>query len=141
MRRCKDCAAEGITTHRDALYSGPRCWTHHQARRKAASARQHGRHIETTYGLTESGYAALYRAQGGVCAICRRATGSVKRLAVDHDHRSGEVRGLLCGPCNRDVIGRLGLLGLLNAVGYLLDPPARRAPSAVRPSDDSEPAR
>lgn len=54
-----------------------------------------------TYGLSEGDYEALYAAQDGRCAICRRATGRVKRLAVDHDHKTGKVRGLLCGTCNK----------------------------------------
>ncbi len=54
-----------------------------------------------TYGLELGDYDRLYQGQGGVCAICRRATGKTKRLAVDHDHDTGLVRGLLCGPCNK----------------------------------------
>lgn len=64
--------------------------------------------------------------QGGVCAICKkperhRSNGpKVKRLAVDHDHTTGEVRGLLCNNCNR----ALGLFGddvtaLQAAIDYL----------------------
>jgi hypothetical protein len=75
---------------------------------KARKQRAHERHVETTYGLTPEQYAALYAAQGGRCAICRRATGASKNLAVDHDHKccSGPrsrgccIRALVCGPCN-----------------------------------------
>jgi hypothetical protein len=52
-------------------------------------------------------YLALYEKQGGVCAICLRPetvrdnrSGNVRHLAVDHDHETGEVRGLLCFRCN-----------------------------------------
>jgi hypothetical protein len=48
----------------------------------------------------------MLQEQGGVCAICKQPpTGKWKgkystRLAVDHDHATGAVRGLLCGRCN-----------------------------------------
>jgi hypothetical protein len=49
------------------------------------------------YGLTSSLFEAMLRAQGGACAIAHPPQGE---LVVDHDHRGGEVRGLLCGSCN-----------------------------------------
>jgi hypothetical protein len=59
------------------------------------------------YGLDEAGYQQLVRDQHGLCRICHRPeitidlrTGDVKRLAVDHDHATGMVRGLLCSRCN-----------------------------------------
>lgn len=59
------------------------------------------------HGLTPERYAALLREQGGGCAICQRALskGQRTRLAVDHDHQTGRVRGILCSSCN----GGLGL--------------------------------
>lgn len=60
----------------------------------------------------------------GRCAICNRpATTFRKRLAVDHDHKTKEIRGLLCLHCNRYVVGRhrkgLGADLLLKAYQYL----------------------
>lgn len=52
------------------------------------------------YGLKEGEYAERLRAQGGVCALCGRKPGRT-RLAVDHDHATGAVRGLLHPRCNR----------------------------------------
>lgn len=121
-RRCKDCA-DGL--NRDARFPGPRCFTHHKAKLKAHAARQHQRHIQNTYGLAPGQYDALLAAQGGRCAICRRATGKTRRLAVDHDHQTGEVRGLLCSPCNRELIGRHPPDALQRAIDYLTNPPAR----------------
>lgn len=51
------------------------------------------------FGLTPDAYAALLAKQGGVCKICRRPRGK-RRLAIDHNHATGAIRGLLCGPCN-----------------------------------------
>lgn len=79
------------------------------------------------YGMTPAEYAVLHVRQGGLCAICgnpetatQPRTGVLRSLAVDHDHTSGEIRGLLCSTCNAG----LGLLGddlerLEAAVAYL----------------------
>ena len=60
------------------------------------------------YGIGVDAYEALFERQNGVCAICgqpERAvnglTGKPRRLAVDHCHTQGHVRGLLCLSCNR----------------------------------------
>lgn len=65
------------------------------------------------FGITLSDYEAMLAAQMGGCAIC----GATKnnrgmRLSVDHCHATGQVRGLLCGPCN-------------NALGLAKDNPER----------------
>ena len=57
------------------------------------------------YGLSEHAYWDLFEAQGGVCAICHQPEtcvirGTTALLSVDHDHRTGAVRGLLCQHCN-----------------------------------------
>lgn len=52
------------------------------------------------FGLTEADYERMLEDQGERCAICRRPPSSKRRLAVDHDHKTHEVRGLLCGRCN-----------------------------------------
>ena len=62
--------------------------------------------FKAVYGITFAEYEALLTVQGGLCAICggmETATyrGKLKLLQVDHDHRTGKVRGLLCGRCNR----------------------------------------
>jgi hypothetical protein len=61
------------------------------------------------YGLTPDDYDRLLTAQGERCAICQAYDPGPDRhtFVVDHDHDTGRVRGLLCGPCNMG----LGLLG------------------------------
>lgn len=89
------------------------------------------KHVERTYGLSAIGYRALYRAQGGRCYVCRRAAGKAKRLGVDHDHLTGEIRGLVCtgsvsaNTCNR-LIARYNRAQLLRAAEMLSDPPPAR---------------
>lgn len=51
------------------------------------------------FGLTEACYDRMMEDQGGVCAVCKSPP-TRKRLAIDHCHTTGKVRGLLCGPCN-----------------------------------------
>lgn len=50
-------------------------------------------------GLTEEEYDKLLAKQGGVCAGCLKPPTN-RRLCVDHDHKTGEIRGLLCFQCN-----------------------------------------
>lgn len=131
--RCKDCRAEGRQgPELRANYPGPRCHNHNRLFVKAQKAARHEKYVEKTYGLSEGQYAALYASQGGRCAICAIATGATKRLAVDHDHVSGYVRGLLCGPCNQQ-IGIWTPHILSNAIAYLAHPPAFHAIGRVKP--------
>jgi Recombination endonuclease VII len=130
---CKDCAAEGVATRRVAPYPGPRCWTHHRQRTKSRSAANHERRVQAVYGLAQGDYQRLYVMQGARCAGCRRSTGTARRLAVDHNHATGEVRGLLCKPCNR-MVGwfRDDPETFLRLADYLTSPPARRLLGANR---------
>lgn len=125
VRVKKPCIGCGSLT-RPTPYAGPRCATCHKAFRQANSTRAHDLMVQKTYGLLPGEYLKLYLGQGGYCAICQRATGRTKRLAVDHNHSSGEVRGLCCSVCNR-ILGvfRDDPAILQRAVDYLLNPPAR----------------
>jgi len=51
-------------------------------------------------GVSEPQYSALLERQGSRCAICGKHCATGRRLAVDHDHHTGRVRGLLCFRCN-----------------------------------------
>lgn len=77
--------------------------------------------IRRVYGITQAEYDAMLEKQNGKCAICNN-TDEVegRKLAIDHCHTTGRVRGLLCGKCNRG----LGLFKdnpdlLLKAISYL----------------------
>jgi len=63
--------------------------------------------LSRKYGAPEGTYDALLEAQGGGCALCGRKP-RTKSLALDHDHRTGRLRGLLCSGlqgCNK-LLGR-----------------------------------
>lgn len=72
---------------------------------KRASARFHLKRACKSMGITVEQYYLTLERQGGVCKICgqpqRDKTRS--RLALDHDHVTGEFRGLLCNPCNAGI--------------------------------------
>ena len=67
-------------------------------------------HLRNKFGLTPDEYSGFLAAQGGVCALCSSLPTPGISLHVDHDHGTGEIRGLLCVRCN-------------NAIGLLREDP------------------
>lgn len=144
---CIDCMAMDTppAKPRPAPYGGPksaRCTTHWREKRKREKAASHARRLVSVYTLTAEDYQRLREFQGGKCAICQRATGERKRLAVDHDHTccSGKescgncVRGLLCGPCNSLLAHvRDSTAMLVRAIWYLRRPPYKRMRGELAP--------
>ena len=62
-------------------------------------------HLKKKYGLSIEEFTALYQKQNGKCAVCDViGDETLKGLVVDHNHETGEVRGLLCNVCNSHVI-------------------------------------
>ena len=106
-----------------------RCKTCRKLREKPLT-RKHN--LRSKYDLTEQEYDYLVYVQGNKCAICStiRPGGYGIHWQIDHDHITGEVRGLLCSNCNT----ALGLLKedrnvLHKAAEYLDNPPAFRKPT------------
>lgn len=117
--------------------SGSRC-------KACASRAQHRAYVERTYDITGEEYDALLTWQGGRCYVCGEMPRSL-RLAVDHDHTSNAVRGLLCAGqeqgCNyllRKVLGDPAAAGRL--LEYATKPPLQRMrdgePGRVEPVPD-----
>lgn len=77
------------------------------------------------YHISLEEYNKVFKHQGRVCAICKRPVQPGKaRLAIDHCHTTGQVRGLLCWPCNRAIaVFKDDLIRLKAAVAYLTNPP------------------
>lgn len=94
--RCRPCARayyrEWSQRNIDSVRERKRAY---QASRPQEQRQDH--HRKHRYGMAPGTFAAMRDAQGGACAICGREP---KRLVVDHSHKTGRVRGLLCDRCN-----------------------------------------
>lgn len=77
--------------------------------------------LKSQYGLTPEDYDNLLKKQKNCCAICGTSKSKLKRgLFVDHDHKTKEVRGLLCQPCNNGLGAfKDSFVNLENAAKYL----------------------
>jgi hypothetical protein len=117
-RPCRRCGRN----RSERFYSSSRAQTCADCRRTTARNGARRRHVERVYGLSAEDHAALVELQGGVCAIClapRRY-----ELPVDHDHATGEVRGLICKADNKLLaIVRDDPERLRRAAAYLECPP------------------
>lgn len=81
--------------------------------------------FRSEFSITIQQYDSMLDSQDGGCAICGTKP-KKKRLAVDHDHKTGVIRGLLCTQCNHHVLGgaKEDIEILRSAVSYLESPPA-----------------
>ena len=79
------------------------CKAHYQANKEkfAARAKSYANRGARglRYGIPPAEVLSMLERQRGVCAICGEVRGK-RRLSIDHNHETGQVRGLLCGPCN-----------------------------------------
>jgi hypothetical protein len=104
-RYCPDCGdtkplEEFPRSRNDSGGRGRYCKPCHTARGVESKIRLYGGtreyHLRHRYGIGQAEFDELLAEQGGVCAICR----APEPQHVDHDHRTGWVRGILCFNCN-----------------------------------------
>lgn len=123
--QCSVCGP--VKVYANSSYKGQRRWRCATRSLADATARYHAdpeadrnARFQRLYGITVEEYDRLLAEQGGVCARCKSEPQATLRLAVDHDHKTGEVRGLLCGPCNT-YLGRLdaNMATILSDLAYL----------------------
>lgn len=112
---CKWCGGQ--------LVGRQRSWCSEDCSKAAAREKR----LNQTFAITTEEYDKILAYQDGRCAICRREPKPGKRLAVDHDHQTGYVRGLLCYVDNRRVIGARSAAVLIKTAEYVQNPPARAA--------------
>lgn len=85
---CKKCA-----------YNYRKKWSDENPEKVTASRRKRGWRVN--YNLAPEQYEEMLQKQKGVCAICKKVCSAKRALAVDHNHTTGAIRGLLCLNCNR----------------------------------------
>lgn len=104
-RNCKMCVVERTRKYRkdfpEKRYAYVRSWR----QRNPDKAQSH--YLRNSFGIDAAEYRRMLDEQNGVCAICHGHetqpdpnSGKIRRLAVDHDHTTGAIRGLLCSRCN-----------------------------------------
>lgn len=132
MRKCRVC---GVEKALEEFYKAGRKGSNSEVRhteckecskarvkRTQCPIRQRSNNLRRNYGITLEDYDNMLEEQGGTCMTCSSTPESQRygNLYVDHDHNTGQVRGLLCHHCNT----ALGLVDdnidiLLNLVKYL----------------------
>lgn len=115
---CKKCRNEKIAQYK----SGKRAQELRSRYRKSDAYKDAclNSTLKKRYGITSAQYAEMLQEQGGMCAICGNPDALQRRLAVDHCHVTGKVRGLLCTECNL-ALGKFkdSQAVLSNAIKYL----------------------
>lgn len=118
--RCKEVKPIGEFTKDKSCKDGKRvycrlCWNEYKREWIKEHPKQHRetrrkRQLMSKYGITPTDYNDLLQSQNNVCAVCGQPCPTGNHLAVDHDHKTGKMRGLLCVNCNM-------------ALGYVQDDP------------------
>lgn len=122
MRRCNNCQ---VTKPLDDFYNDKNKPLGKEYRCKVCAKIKRDKNLlMSNYGLTTEDYSKMLKSQDSRCAICSRTDTGIertKKLSVDHDHQTGEIRGLLCNWCNQGLGHFRDSPELLNkAVQYLL---------------------
>jgi hypothetical protein len=107
-RKCYD--IEYAKSHRKNINAASKKWSDKNLGKKREL------HLKGRYGISEDMFQLQLKSQGGRCCICKTEPAT----NVDHNHKTGKVRGILCGNCNRG----LGLLrenidNLQRAIEYI----------------------
>ena len=89
--RCKSC-----TTKQNKAWRKVNPKKHRAIVRRA----NHRNNLSKRFGITEAQFDELWSRCDGRCAICGDAESRDRRLSLDHDHETGELRGFLCSRCN-----------------------------------------
>lgn len=98
--------------NKERSYKNKKCWLDKNREKRILISRRSdkkqwdngirkNRNLMRRYKITTIEFDRMYQIQSGCCAICKsHSTEFEKGLHIDHSHKTGKVRGLLCGPCN-----------------------------------------
>lgn len=137
MKTCSKCGEEKPLDHFHARRRSPdgrkaACAKCERSYQRTRLDKNRSDLLARRHDMTADEYDAILEAQDGVCGVCGKpetlkTAGGPRRLAVDHDHHTGLVRGLLCFHCNT-TLGKMGddLAGALDFFSYLVSPPAAK---------------
>lgn len=129
-RECRECGED----RRDLMVNSCRLEDGHDkickpCNRPSAAARSTKWRLANLYGISHDEWVALLASQDGRCPVCTcEFSGLTSRdICVDHDHATGDVRGILCRSCNR-------------ALGFVDDSPANLRRAALYLERSAKPA-
>jgi hypothetical protein len=107
--KCKICASKAkresyLKTKKENPTQHASNWRQYRKNYKTKHPERHKRSqqnqdLKKKYGITIEEFESLLKAQGNCCAICKTPKNG-RRFAVDHDHQTGIIRGILCDGCN-----------------------------------------
>lgn len=104
--KCKKCTNEYYLLNKTKIEEKKKIWRDNN--RDILNSRS----LFIRYKITQEQYNKLYNEQNGKCSICnnvetnKHQNGNIKKLSVDHNHKTGKIRGLLCWRCNL-VLGKI----------------------------------
>ena len=105
---CRKCKNDSIKKHRE---SNPELF-YESMRFSQAKIR---------YGIEKEDYIKLLESQNHLCAICSERLDMSRQIYIDHDHSTGQIRGALCGSCNKGLGMFKDSPALLHKAAYYLD--------------------
>ena len=113
---CRECNKEYNRTHKVEFAERKKIYNQTEKGKFGV----YRRNLKNKYGITLEDYDRMIEDQNGVCAICGGININGRRLGVDHNHETGEIRALLCNYCNH-IIGdaKENIIILQSAINYL----------------------
>ena len=102
-----------IRYHQTKMIDKPRRQSYYEANKETLKEQNHLNRVRRKFGLTPEQYQQKIEDHSGRCAICGNVPD--KRLCVDHNHITGQIRGLLCSKCNTAIALLKENVDILNA--------------------------
>ncbi len=99
---CRECFCDYHKEHGREYYQSEKGQLAYKKYRRSDGYKkvQRKSKLKYYYGITLIEYDQMFEDQNGVCAVCGNMNDSGQRLSIDHDHKTGKIRGLLCHRCN-----------------------------------------